>query len=420
MKEGLEFSNPGFKQIEDFVPYNESIIWQISNDYYQQKGLLAWSDKNPKIIPHKSGSNYQNALNIIKILKKLQQQFHPQKKIKFLECGAGSGRFSRHLLLAARDEGFIDNLELYVSDFSEKNLDEIKSRKILSDINDVQEGVHYHYLLLDITRAKSQSTFDFIFLHFVFDALKLTILQKNSNQEFKELYVSSSLRNDIQFSVIDNVFLQARLQKDFQWKDYEIDKQSELEKKFFPELLEFSKSKEPYKEIFYMYSALEAMQNLISMLDPCGLIFSSDIKPHQEKNYIIVGNALAHEVDNNFLTIAFPKTYNFILNDDKISRVVISPSRQVIETIKENFQSYYGPQNTIQEYIELESQISNQIEHNDTTNLKQKSEKLFKYAPYNAYSLDLIAKANLILGNKKNSNYFQNFAKSIDYWEDLD
>jgi 2-polyprenyl-3-methyl-5-hydroxy-6-metoxy-1,4-benzoquinol methylase len=419
MIEGFDLSIPGFKKLEDFVPFNESIIWQISHDYYKQKGFQAWSDTSPKIVPHKSGSNYQNALNIVKILKKLKQETHLSSKIKFLECGAGSGRFSRHLMLAARDEGFINDIELYLSDFSQKNLDDIKSRKILSDIDGIQEDVHYHYLLLDITQAQSNLKFDFIFLHFVFDALKLTVLKKNSNQELEELYISSSLREDIQFSVLENIFLQARIQRDFQWREYDITKRSELEKKFFPQLNEFIKNNSSGQEIFYIYSALEAIQNLFALLEPHGILFSSDIRPNQGLNQPIVGNSLAFEIDNEFLVKAISNGYSFIMGDDKLSRLILSPSKQVIESFSQDFENLYGPNNSIQQYIELESLVSHQVEQKNFYQLQENIEKLFKLAPYNASSLALIAKAYDILGDKTKAQEFSHLANSMNYWLDI-
>ena len=419
MIDGFDFSIPGFKILEDFVAFNESIIWKISQDYYQQKGFLAWSDNSPKIVPHKSGSNFQNALNIVKILKKLKQETNLSSKIKFLECGAGSGRFSRYLMLAARDVGFIDEIELYVSDFSQKNLDDIKSQKILSDIDGLQEGVHYHYLRLDIMQTKSQVKFDFIFLHFVFDVLGLTILQKNSKQELQELYISSSLREDIKFSVLENDFLQARIRRDFQWRDYDITKQSELEKKFFPQLTEFIRNKSSEQEIFYIYSALEAMQNLFTLLKRQGIVFSSDISPNQGLNQPIVGNSLAFEIDNEFLTKAVPGSYSFIMGDEKLSRLVLSPSQAVIDSIRQSFQDLYGPNNPIQEYIELESLVSNQVEQKNCSQLKQNIEKLLKSAPYNASSLALIAKAYSVLDDNNKFEEYWNLAKSMDYWQDI-
>lgn len=419
--DSFDFALPMLRTMQDFVPYNEAKFWDLSQEYYLGKGIAAWSDQAPKIIPHKSGSNYQNALNVTAILKILIERCSINtRRLKILECGAGSGRFSRHLLLAALDQGLLDSMELYVSDIAEKNLDEIKARNILSDIKEAKEGVHYHFVKLDVIQPLLDIKFDLIFMHFVYDALPLTILRKSADGKYEEQYVSMLLRKDINTSVLENDFLQARVHKELEWRPYDWSCQSPAEIEFQAQLENYAKSKQAGEEIFYIYSALKATQNLLKLLKPEGLLFSSDIRPGQEKSSLIVGNAIAHEVDNEFIASVFSDNYSVVLTDDKISRLLISPSQTVIDKLRPEFVRLYGEANNIQAYIELENQIESLIETCLRDGLANLLDQLKILSPYSARTYYLMSRYYELLGDQERSSRFALEAKSLDYWSDLE
>ena len=83
---------------QDFGPYirfDKSPIWNIHNDYFQSRGLLAWSKGE---VPFTGISNYYEAYKkarfLIDNLKQIKSSGHKSDKINILEVGSGYGEFA--------------------------------------------------------------------------------------------------------------------------------------------------------------------------------------------------------------------------------------------------------------------------------------------------------------------------------------
>lgn len=85
--------------IETEKLFSESLIWQLNRDYYQKKGIEAWSKE---AVPHHLTSNavvgrtYSEL--IFGFLKDLAYQGQTQEMVYILELGAGHGRLGFHIL----------------------------------------------------------------------------------------------------------------------------------------------------------------------------------------------------------------------------------------------------------------------------------------------------------------------------------
>ena len=85
--------------IESQTPFSESLIWQLNRDFYQEKGISAWSDG---IVPHnltsnsKAGKTYAEL--IFAFLKDLAVKGKTTEVVYILELGAGHGRLAFHVL----------------------------------------------------------------------------------------------------------------------------------------------------------------------------------------------------------------------------------------------------------------------------------------------------------------------------------
>ena len=322
-----KFGADSHKLIQDFVPYNESVIWDFSDSYYKSKGIMAWSNNASKIVPHKIGTNYQNALAFAKLVKENLEQFPSSERIQVLEAGAGSARFSRHFLLALKELEIQDKVQLIISDYSSCNLDSIKAAGILEGFI---EGEDYKFQCVDITKTECNAVDRVlqtgskpraIFMHYVLDALPLTILRKNENIE--ELLISSSIRKEQEVNVLENEFLQSRTEHEDKWQLYTPN--SELEKKYWEFFSDYH-SDSFNRELYYSYTALEAISNLVDSLEENGFLLNIDVIPGSERRYIVVGNSIAHEVDNDLLA-SFAGTSNnkaFVKDGRSISRLVIT------------------------------------------------------------------------------------------------
>jgi SAM-dependent MidA family methyltransferase len=85
--------------IEAQKPFSESFIWQLNRDFYQEKGIRAWSHG---VVPHnltsnsKAGKTYAEL--IFAFLKDLAVKGKTEECVYILELGAGHGRLAFHVL----------------------------------------------------------------------------------------------------------------------------------------------------------------------------------------------------------------------------------------------------------------------------------------------------------------------------------
>ena len=86
-------------QIEPSTPFSESLIWQLNRDFYNEKGIGAWSHG---VVPHYMTSNSMvgktYAELILGFLKDLGKNGKTSEVVYILELGAGHGRLAFHLL----------------------------------------------------------------------------------------------------------------------------------------------------------------------------------------------------------------------------------------------------------------------------------------------------------------------------------
>ena len=120
--------NDGYFEIESKTPFSESLIWQLNRDFYQEKGISAWSDN---IVPHHMTSNAKvgktYAELIFAFLKDLGLKEQHTEVVYILELGAGHGRLAFHILqhlqkLVASTEEKTPPFCYVLSDIVEENL----------------------------------------------------------------------------------------------------------------------------------------------------------------------------------------------------------------------------------------------------------------------------------------------------------
>lgn len=409
-----------YERLHGYSPYNESVPWQISEQYYQSKGIMAWSNNASKIIPHKIGTNYQSALSLASLVKTYLEQYLPNNRVAILECGAGSGRFSRNFLLAAKTLEIIDRITLIVSDYSPRNLEEIAKHKILDDF---KEGLEYQFKVLDIVNdIPKEENIIAIFLHYVLDALPLTILRKKETGEYEELYVSVSKRKDQIYDLIKNDFLQSRLVVEDQWQDYDWTSQSQLEQEFKEVFCEFHRNITKPKEIYYSYGALKALRNLLGVLGDRGFLLSTDIISGNKLRYVVVGNSIAHEVDNDFLLYCLQSQgYSGLVQNAqrKTSRLFVCKDQRSFDFYASTYDRIFNKDDFIIRYLELENSIEESLEHGVTDGVLEQLDELTKVSPHDAFTYKLYSKYYKLLGNEIESKVFIDKARSIDFWNDI-
>ena len=88
-----------YYEIESIKPFSQSLIWKLNRDYYQDKGVTAWSED---AVPHQMTSNSKvgkiYAELILAFLKDLSAKGKITETVYILELGAGHGRLAFHIL----------------------------------------------------------------------------------------------------------------------------------------------------------------------------------------------------------------------------------------------------------------------------------------------------------------------------------
>jgi hypothetical protein len=386
--------------LEESKPYKDSVIWNFSDQYYKQKGILAWSEKADKPIPHRIGANYQNAFKLAEILK----DHIGERSVKVLECGCGSGKFSRNFLFALRDLGISNQVKLVISDYSQKNLNDIKEKNILADFH---EGSHYEFLLLDITKAEilADKSFEFIYLHYVLDALNLTVLKKISG-EFKELNVKTLLRQNHEADIIRNPFLLARLEFEDNFKA----PSKSQNKKILEFYSDYYANSVDTNEIYFLETVILSLEKLLTKLTDTGFLLSCDIDLGGDKRYVAVGNSLAHPIDSELLQKYFKKYNSFVLKEKSLSRLVFSKTD--LKQLESTFIHLYKKNDFISKLLELEDQLEIKLD-------RSKLEELSLLAPYSAKTYFLWSRFFKENRDYNQAKLLEEKARSWDYWCDL-
>ncbi len=416
---------PKYKLLQDWTPYNESVIWDIANKYYKNKGVQAFSKSNGnRAIPHNINTNYVNAKAFAELVKANLVNYPQDYRLQILECGTGSGYFAMNFLHAAKDIGILKRVKLLISDYTTVNLQEIQKLKMLEGFT---RGEDYEFIKLDLLNP--QATEDLsgkpfplenisaVILNYVLDALPLTVLCKAHNNSFEELQLKVEESHTSIHDALNNPNLMTDLIKSERWMPYKAQYETDLEAKYFNVFQDFYQNANPQRHIPYPYIAMYACEQLLKFLDNYGFIFSCDISPLESSYCQIVGNALAHEIDIEFLAKYFSEqgVNSKIQIDDVVSRLILTNNSSIIPTIETSFQEHYITNNLVHRYIDLREILIkfNYPESADVMKFAlEEFEKLAKNSPYpgiywgNYYG---------ILGNTAKAIEAYKQARSYDY-----
>lgn len=153
-------------EIESPTPFSESMIWQLNQDFYQEKGIRAWSED---IVPHHmtssatTGKTYAEL--IFAFLKDLSNKGSSSPEVVYiLELGTGHGRLAFHILkhLQKLIDSTQEQLPKYcyiLSDIVEDNLSFFQDHPQLQDyfekgVLDLSYFDAYNSKKLELRKAK--------------------------------------------------------------------------------------------------------------------------------------------------------------------------------------------------------------------------------------------------------------------------
>lgn len=130
-------------EIQPKTLFSESLIWQFNRDFYQEKGISAWSDD---IVPHHLTSNSSVGRTYASLIYGVLKDLGSMKNeiVYILDLGAGHGRLGFHILkhlqnLVSDSIEEIPNYCYILSDIVEDNLTFLSNHVQLQEF--FREGV---------------------------------------------------------------------------------------------------------------------------------------------------------------------------------------------------------------------------------------------------------------------------------------
>lgn len=138
--------NQGLAALETDVPLSQSLIWRLQREYYQQRGLKAWTEdlvpsyitNNPFIAEIYAQIVAGFIADCMNLPQKDSRPLSPEHPLRILELGAGTGKFSylflRKLTTLLQDKRMPPQIVRYsMADCSDSLLAEWRTNRYLAE-----------------------------------------------------------------------------------------------------------------------------------------------------------------------------------------------------------------------------------------------------------------------------------------------
>lgn len=425
----MEKITKDFYLVEDWVDFNKSSLESISKEYFTKKGMDAFVKKgNPHIIPHAVTTSLAHAYNVASIFKNNIHIFPLDRKLRILECGSGSGIFSRHFLIAAQDLGFLDRIELTISDFSEQSLRHIKERKVLEGFT---ENEHYSFLVLNLLDSSTAvnldgdsvnlKEIDLAVLNYVMDALPMIPLARNSDglfskQQIRILSMSDSEEEDI----VNNTAYLSSLIVEQRWEPYDVHSASNLEQDFFNIFSDLTVEYSEGWQSRYSYGSLSALKLLNSILSDNGMIYIADIPSpfltkNQNQHYMLFGNSKANYI-NEDLMINYMQSLGYSSlqkREANLSRIIFCKNDSAMTN--KNFREFFLNARDLERFLEIFSMFQTIKDSSLSDVAKLLLDKLLEIDNQSSTALTFQGSYHLLNKNYEKALDFYKQAREIDF-----
>lgn len=304
----------------DFGPYyryDRSPIWRLHDDYFQTRGLKAWSRGE---VPYSGICNfveaYKKARFLIDNFKQLEQcSDFANQRIFILEVGAGYGEFALNFLAAfkeicvAEQLNYMERLSYVISDYSQKTLDELKNSNRLDAYRNILDFARFDVLDKFSWRTASDALlerdkFDAIFANYLLDQLPARIFAR-AGDKYYEKYLS--IENQEIYakkkSWLGKNFWIKKMKKKHEFREINWQEELSLEHR---DILDTCFKRDKPSTIVYSYGALEAIKNFLYLLKPTGILICSDFNASAKPGFdsfepCYYGNSLAQAVNYEFV-----------------------------------------------------------------------------------------------------------------------
>jgi len=321
----------GLTIIQDWSDYDESLVSTNAENHYKDKGIELYSSHNGPAIPNEISNSYAHAFSLIKVLKEFLKTYKGTDPIQVLDAGCGSGIFARHFLIAAREEGILNDIQLLLGDYSKTVLEDIQEKQILKEF---KENKNYKLLELDLLNLENTKDIkgapfkleelSLIVLNYVYDSLPMLVLRPSLDSPATYEKLQFKLLKDGVIASIEDAWQSSPFYLDLgslliedRWQAYE--PSNALQKKYY-ELLEPGKTNH-MGQIFYNYASLAVTEELGKLLSKDGFIYATDI-PHHESfkmSFQVYGNIVTHFINEPLITKLMHKlNYSSLISQDAL------------------------------------------------------------------------------------------------------
>lgn len=359
------------KLIQDWTPYNDSLLFKSSDEYFKNSGKEAFSNEGKSkkhVVPNELTNCIAHARSIAVFVRENLRNYPADQKIKILEVGSGSGIFARHFLMCMQELQLLHRVEYLVSEYSRVGLEHMQASGVLDGF---EENKHYRFVHLDLLNpsdskllngeAYQVENISVSIMNYIACVLPMTLLCRDLEsghlQELNlRLYEKPNVEYDLDY--LEN------LHQEWSWQDYDPMIESDLEKKYANFLDRHLKSCDPGDYIYYAYGTLEVIKNLLSFTDDNGFIFVADMpRITQAKDpYKIYANSIAHPVNDGLIVqYASDQGAELVRSADLhyiLMRMFIFKNTNSLEMFKNLFQQEYLDKNDANLLIELRILIS--------------------------------------------------------------
>jgi hypothetical protein len=332
------FQNPTIL-LEEAVPYDRSLKWEIHRRYFQERGGKAWlNGEVPYNITCNAAAARQNASLVHATAEAMEQEgtLTSSIPIRVLEIASGLGLFAINFIQAfldldrAKGTDYGKRLKYFFTDFSEKNLTDAAENPVLRDLH-ARGALDFCVLnamtsdvFRPLTGSKEESVppLTAVIANYLHCCLPMSVIRKEGDH-LSEKHIQLSLL--VPFDIPDRegyarTFVEhpvgeritENLREEVIWKD--------LPRKFFDhplheEVIREGAAEYPIATIAYPRGSFSSIERSLPVLLPGGIIVISD-KGYADTSYMegertcepsIHGNSIAHSVNFPLLDLLAKK-----------------------------------------------------------------------------------------------------------------
>ena len=429
-------------KLQDYVPYGESLIWKIHNNYFQKKGAHAWlNGEVPYDITSNSCAAMQNASLVLEAVKNAEKagDLAADEKINILELASGVGLFAINFLdqfaRLCNKSGlnYAERIVFYFTDYSEKTVSEAMKNDYLKALCEkgrlrfatadacdprVLTGIPGGEKITGVKFTAAVANY----LHCI---LPLTILRKKDGKLF-EKQIALCLKNDGNSGAVPTAEDAAEiinnptgkkiwpdLEQSFDYKPIEVE--SFFKDKTHFEVIEDTVKYYDTATIIYPRGSFDSIRNFMPMMKSGGIYIISD------KGYSDVHQMYGErECEPSYHGNCFAHSFNFPLADNYARKLGLNVYRtynpdygiqtMVIENSKSDalfakFNELYISQNPNQDSNDLFLEVLDYEKNKEYEKALDNLKKISKKRPHDA-------KVYFKLGN----NFFDTkaYGKALD------